>query len=99
VADDNDTRDWAVGGRLQQGRTRAGSEKQQRQRSGDDDCSGGRWRQRTTTAKADNDSGGQQWHARLGGRLRRGRTRAGGKRQWRHGVAMMAAEAANGGGG
>jgi hypothetical protein len=50
-------------------------------------------------AKADNDSGGLQGHARLGGRLQRGRTRAGGKRWQRHGVAMMAVEAENGGGG
>jgi hypothetical protein len=33
--------------------------------------------------KADNDSGGQQWYARLGGGLQRGWTRAGGKRRRR----------------
>jgi hypothetical protein len=52
-----------------------------------------------TTAKADNDSGKRQRHARLGGELRRGRTRAGGERRRRHGVAIMAAEAEDGGGG
>jgi hypothetical protein len=52
-----------------------------------------------TTAKADNDSGGQQRLARLGGRLRRGQTRAGGKRWWRHRVGMMASEVEDGGGG
>ncbi len=49
-------------------------------------------------AKADNNSGGRQQHARLSGRLQRGRTRAGGKRQQRQGVAVMAAEAEDGGG-
>jgi hypothetical protein len=39
------------------------------------------WRWRTTVA--DNDSGRQCWHARLGGRLGWGRTRAGGKRRRR----------------
>jgi hypothetical protein len=52
-----------------------------------------------TTVKADNDSSGRQQHARLGGGLQRGRTRAGGERRWRHGVAMMAAEAEDGSGG
>ncbi len=47
-------------------------------------------------AKVDNDSGGRQWHARFGGGLRRGLTRAGSKRRRRHGVAMMAAEAEDG---
>jgi hypothetical protein len=51
------------------------------------------------TAKAANNSGGQQRHARLGGRLQKGRTRAGGKRWQRHGVAMTAAEVEDGGGG
>jgi hypothetical protein len=50
-------------------------------------------------AKADKDSGGRQRHARLGGRLQRGRTRAGSKRWQRHGVVMMAAEAEDGSGG
>ncbi len=49
--------------------------------------------------KADNDSGGKQRHARLGGGLQRGQTRPGGKRRWRHKVAMMAEEAEDGGGG
>jgi hypothetical protein len=49
--------------------------------------------------KADNDSGGQQRHARLGGGLRRGRTRAGGERRRRQGVTMMAAEVEDVGGG
>jgi hypothetical protein len=50
-------------------------------------------------AKAGNDSGGQPRHARLGGRLQRGQTRAGSERRRRHRVAMMAAEAEDGGGG
>ncbi len=33
--------------------------------------------------KADNDSSRRQWHARLGGRLQRGRTRAGGNKRKR----------------
>ncbi len=51
------------------------------------------------TARADNDSGRQQRHARLGSRLQRGWTRAGSERRWRHGVVMMAAVADHGGGG
>ncbi len=51
------------------------------------------------TVKADNNSGGRQRHARLGGGLQRGWTRAGGKRWRRHGVAMMAAVTDHGGGG
>jgi hypothetical protein len=50
-----------------------------------------------TMAKADNDSSGQQRHARLGGGLRRGRTRAGSKRRSRHGVGMTASEVEDGG--
>jgi hypothetical protein len=49
-------------------------------------------------AKADNDSGGRQQHARLVCRLQRGRTRDGNKRQRRHRVAMTAVEAEDGGG-
>ncbi len=52
-----------------------------------------------TMVKADNDSGGQQWHVRLGGGLQRGQTRAGGKRRRRHGVAMTAVEAEDDGSG
>ncbi len=55
--------------------------------------------QRTMMAKVDNDSGGRQWHARLGSGLRRGWTRAGGERRQRHRVAMTAAVADHGGGG
>jgi hypothetical protein len=51
------------------------------------------------TAKADNNSGGQQWHARLGHGLRRGWTRAGGERWQRYEVAMMTAVVDHGGGG
>jgi hypothetical protein len=51
------------------------------------------------TAKADNDSGGQQRHARFGGGLQRGQARAGGKKWQIHRVAMRAAEAEDGGGG
>jgi hypothetical protein len=51
------------------------------------------------TAKADNDSCGQQQHARLGHKLQRGRIRAGGKRRQRNRVAIMAATAKDGGGG
>ncbi len=58
-----------LGGGLQWGRMRVGGERQQRQQSGDDGCGGGRRQQRVTTAKADNDSGGRQWHARSGGGL------------------------------
>jgi hypothetical protein len=49
-------------------------------------------------AKADNNSGGQYWHARLDGGLQRGRTRAAGERRQRHGVGMMVAEIDGGGG-
>jgi hypothetical protein len=50
-------------------------------------------------AKADNNSGKGQRRVRLGGGLQRGRTRAGGERQWRQGVAMTAVEAEDGGSG
>jgi hypothetical protein len=76
-----------------------GSERQRRQQSGDDGCGGGRQRGRMTTAKADNDSGGWQRHARLGSRLQRGQTRVCSKRRRRHEVVMTAAEAEHGGGG
>ncbi len=52
-------------------------------RSGDDGCGGERRRRQMTIAKADNDSCGRQQHARLGGRLRQGRKRAGSKRRQR----------------
>ncbi len=51
------------------------------------------------TAKVDNDSSGPQRHARLGGRLQRGRKRVGGKRGLRHGVAMRAVKVEDGGSG
>jgi hypothetical protein len=50
-------------------------------------------------AKVDNDSSGQQQHARLGSGLRRGQTTAVGERRRRHEVAMTAAEAEDGCGG
>ncbi len=72
-----------LGGGLRWRRMREGGEIQQRERSGDDGCGGGRWRRQTTMAKEDNDSCGRQQHARLGGGLRQGRKRAGGKRRQR----------------
>ncbi len=52
--------------------TRVGGERPWRQRSGDDGCGGRRWRQRMTTAKADNISGGRQWHAIFGRQTAKG---------------------------
>ncbi len=89
---------WLSSG-LQWGMMRADGERRWRQQSDDDGCGSKRQLRRAMTAKADNDSGGQQQHARLGGKLQRGRTRVGGKRRRRHGVAMMDAEAEDGGGG
>jgi hypothetical protein len=86
VANDNgggQQRHARLGYGLQWGRTREGGEKQRRQWSGDDGCGGGRRRQQTTMVKVDNNSGGRQWHARLGGGLRRGRMRVGSKRRRR----------------
>jgi hypothetical protein len=71
-------------------------ERWRRHRSGDDGCGGGRRLRRMTMAMTDNNSGGRQGHAGLAGRLQRGRTRVGGKRRWRHGVAMTSAEGEDG---
>jgi hypothetical protein len=53
VVDDNNTRDWVAdcNGEGGERAARAGGERWQKQRSGDDGCSGGRWRWWMMTTK------------------------------------------------
>ncbi len=55
--------------------------RQQKMAAVDDLGSGRRQWQWQTMTVADDEGGGQQWHARLGGGLREGRRRASGKQQ------------------
>jgi hypothetical protein len=54
-----------LGGRLRQGRKRAGGKRRQRQRSGNDGCGGRTWRRQTKMAAVGNNGNGGRHQRRM----------------------------------